>query len=493
MSGDTPRTPSTPVEVTRARPEPLYRQLSRALEAEIRAGIRPLDMPLPSTRALALELGLSRNTVSAAYEQLLAIGLIDGLPRRGYFINTRMLQRLPSSTRTQATARPDPPPIWHRLLRSAPVPRTPEITKHPAWEREPFPFVVGQIDERDFPKLAWSRALREALEPPHLGFSVRDAVAADDPALIAAILDHVLPSRGVRAAPENVLLTMGSQQGLDLIAQVLSGPGTVVGVEDPGYVDARHTFLGTGAELRRFPVDRDGIVLPTGSFGVDLLSVTPSHHSPTNVTLSSPRRAELLRRTAAEGVVVIEDDYDSEFRYRGQPSPALRAHDDAAHVVYLGSFTKFLAPGLRLGYIVADAALIRELRRVRRYRIRHVPGHTQRAMALLISSGQYRRTVAQRRRSLGRKWAELHDALGDEFPWSFSMPPGGVSVWVSGPPGFDGVALVARARERGIVIERGDVFFARPEEHRNHVRIGFAAIDHGLIRSGVRALARLIP
>ncbi|MEB4614760.1 aminotransferase-like domain-containing protein, partial [Leucobacter sp. M11] len=383
-------------------------------------------------------------------------------------------------------------PVWRRHLHNTRGEQPPEITKPLGWETQPYPFVAGQIDEREFPRLPWARALREALEPPHLFYSVRDAIDADDPELVRAIVRHVLPARGVQAEPENVLVTTGSQQGLDLLAHALSGPGSTVGVEDPGYVDARHTFLRAGARLRPFPVDGEGIVLPPSGLGVDLLYLTPSHQSPTNVTLSRPRRLDILERARASGTVVIEDDYDSEFRYQGQPSPALRAHPGAEHVIYLGSFTKFLAPGLRLGYLIADAALIRELRRLRRYRVRHLPGHSQRAMALLISSGHYQRTITRRRGALGQKWEMLRTVLGEELPWSFPVPPGGVSVWVSGPPGFDGVALTERARAHGIVIERGDVFFTRPEENRNHIRLGFAAIDLARIRPGVRRLASLI-
>lgn len=492
--------PRTPVEVTRDTRAPMYRQLSRALESEIRSGVRPLNIPLPSTRALALELGLSRNTVSAAYAELLAQGLIEGQPRRGYFINAEMARSVPhGGALPQADAATDAAQLgardqsWRRLLRACPSAETPEIIKQPDWERQPFPFVVGQVDEREFPRLVWARALRDALEPPHLFHSVRDAVDGDDPELVRAILRHVLPARGVRADPENVLLTIGSQQGLDLLAHTLAGPGTTVGLEDPGYVDARQTFLRAGATIRPFPVDEDGIVLPERLSGLDVLYVTPSHQSPTNVTLSRERRLRLLEQSRAEGTVIIEDDYDSEFRYEGQPIPALRAHEGAEHVIYLGSFTKFLAPGLRLGYVVADPDLIRELRRARRYRLRHLPGHSQRAMALLINSGQYRRTITRRRNSLGVKWEMLRTALREELPWRFPVPPGGVSVWVTGPSSFDGVELAERALRHGIVVERGDVFFAEPERHRHHIRLGFAAIDLSRISTGVQRLAQLLP
>ena len=190
--------------------------------------------------------------------------------------------------------------------------------------------------------------------------------------------------------------------------------------------------------------------------------------------------------------LVIEDDYDSEFRYRGKPTPALKALPDSEHVIYLGSFTKFLAPGLRMGYLVADAELIDELRNQRRYKIRHIPGHPQRAMALLIESGQYQRTISRRRTQLQRKWQVLTEALEEFVPWEIHCPPGGVSIWVRGPDGLDCVRLAAEALKAGVVIERGDVFFDDPESNRNYFRLGFAAIKLEAIRPGIRELGRVL-
>jgi GntR family transcriptional regulator/MocR family aminotransferase len=265
----------------------------------------------------------------------------------------------------------------------------------------------------------------------------------------------------------------------------------VVGVEDPGYADARHTFVRAGARLLTLPVDADGLIPPEMA-GIGLLYLTPSHHSPTNVTLSGERRQQILADARMADALIIEDDYDAEFRYRGKPTPALKALPNSDRVIYLGSFTKFLAPGLRLGYMVADAPLVEELRNQRRYRLRHISGHLQRAMALLIQSGQYRRTVRRRRTQLQRKWTELTQALDEMLPWPVSAPPGGVSVWVPGPAGLDCVELAGRALDAGVVIERGDVFFAHPEANRQYFRLGFAAIDLASIRPGVERLCRVI-
>jgi GntR family transcriptional regulator/MocR family aminotransferase len=239
-------------------------------------------------------------------------------------------------------------------------------------------------------------------------------------------------------------------------------------------------------------VDDAGLVPPERLAGIQLLYLTPSHHSPTNVTLSGARRHQILADARAADALIIEDDYDSEFRYRGKPTPALKALPNSERVIYLGSFTKFLAPGLRLGYLVADAELVAELRNQRRYRLRHISGHLQRAMALLIESGQYRRTIRRRRTQLQRKWAVLTEALDEVLPWNVNAPPGGVSIWLRGPEGLDCVQLAEKALEAGVVIERGDVFFADPLANRECFRLGFAAIDIADIRPGVERLGKVI-
>ncbi|MFF5793056.1 PLP-dependent aminotransferase family protein [Paeniglutamicibacter sp. NPDC012692] len=479
-----------PIAVSSDSAGPLYRQLRQALEHQILSGSLVPNLPLPSSRELSRELGLSRNTVNAAYQELLASGMIESHSRRGYFINTQMIgKRQPSGEAAPAAGSAVD---WSRHIRPRLDEDMPEITKVRDWASYPYPFVAGQVDERDFPRLGWSRALRDSLDPPHLFYSLRDSVDEDDPYLVETLCKRVLPTRGIHANPENILITAGSQQGLDLLAQTMMGADTCVGVENPGYVDARHTFVRAGATLRPLPVDDHGLVPPEHLDGIDLLYLTPSHHSPTNVTLSGARRRQILARARNAGALVIEDDYDSEFRYRGKPTPALKALPDSEHVIYLGSFTKFLAPGLRMGYMVADAELIAELRNQRRYKIRHIPGHPQRAMALLIESGQYYRTISRRRTQLQRKWQVLTEALAEFVPWEIHCPPGGVSIWVRGPEGLDCVQLAAEALKAGIVIERGDVFFDDPDSNRNYFRLGFAAIKLEAIRPGIRELGRVL-
>jgi GntR family transcriptional regulator / MocR family aminotransferase len=479
----------TRLSIERGTGKPLYRQLREALEHEIAVGALDLTRPLPSSRELARELGVSRNTVNTAYLELESEGFVEARPRSGLFVNRDMLRELRRGLPSSAAAQPVD---WSHHLRKAPDAHLPEIAKVRDWHHYPYPFVAGQVDASSFPRLPWLRALREALEPAHLHDSLRDGVDEDDPMLVAELCRHVLPARGIEADPRQVLVTLGSQQGLDLLANAVVRPGSVVGVENPGYLDARRIFLRAGARLWPIEVDGSGMVPPDDFGGASVVHLTPSHHSPTNVTLSIARRRRLLSLAATHDLLLVEDDYDSEFRYQGSPTPALKALPDSERVVYLGTFSKFLAPGLRLGYLVAAPELVEDLRRHRRYRVRHASGHIQRAMALLIASGQYQRTVRRRRTQLAQRWATLRDALDAELPWKVEAPPGGVSIWLPGPLGLDCVELAAAALPRGVVVERGDIYFTEPERNRNHLRLGFAAITPVGIPPGVRILAELI-
>lgn len=463
--------------------EPLYRQIRRAIEERIAHNSFGFDQPLPSSRGLALELGVSRNTVNLAYQELMAEGFIVSQPRRGLFVNEELRPERLEATRRSSVSRS----AHHNFRADTGLPK---IEKVPDWHRYTYVFMAGQVDAKTFPSRAWLRALREALDEPHRHFSLRDAVEEDDPMLVDVLCREILPPRGIDAGPEEVLVTLGSQEGLALLSRVLLGPGSVVAVEDPGYLDARHIFRRAGASLRPLPVDGSGIIPPSDLVGVDMLYLTPSHHHPTNVTLSIGRRRQLLAQAELTETVIVEDDYDSELRYQGMPSPALKGLDDRGHVVYLGTFSKFLAPGLRLGYVVGDPDLIAHLRDERRYSVRHPPGHIQRAMALLVSSGLYHRTVRQHRSTLKRKWELMCEAINRELDWDIPLPPGGVSIWVEGPPELDAAALARQLLQQSLIIERGDIFFSSPPLHRNCFRLGFSAARMEAISPGIGILAR---
>ena len=478
--------PRTLIEVDRSSDEPLYQQVRRVLEHGIAVGTFDPLHRLPSSRELSEQLGVSRNTINLAYQELMAEGYVDSQERRGLFVNPEMRRECRAQMH-DTTPRID----WAQRMRRDPDTAVPHVEKRSDWHRYPYPFLAGQVDVTAFPSRSWARCLRDALSHPHVFHSLQDSVDADDPMLVDMIRRHLLPARGIEAGPDGVLVTVGSQQGLDLLSRTLLGPGQSVTVEDPGYLDARHIFLRAGAEVRGVEVDHAGL-RPPESLGTDLLYLTPSHHHPSNATLSIGRRHQLLQLAAESGTVVVEDDYDSEFRYQGRPTPALKALDSTGDAVYLGTFSKFLSPGLRLGYLVGPPPLIEQLRQVRRYVCRHPSGHQQRALALLIETGEYLRSLRRYRARLMCKWEAACEAVNRYVPWQQEpFPPGGVSLWMTGPPELDCRRLVERAERRGVLVEPGDIFFLDPERGRRHFRIGFSAVPQRSIGEGIRLLGEV--
>jgi GntR family transcriptional regulator / MocR family aminotransferase len=475
-------------------PVPLYRQLRAELARAIAAGQFGTGR-LPASRVLASELGLSRNTVNLAYQELMAEGYVSARPRSGLFVNPEMQQLLAREHGEELQSGPPTAPALDWSTRITPVTTAdspPHVDKPRDWHRYPYVFLGGQMGLLEtFPARAWLNALRTALEPPNHWFSLQDSQDTDDPMLVERLCAEVLPARGITANADQVLITCGSQHGLYLLAQALIKPLSVVAVEEPGYPDTRHIMLRAGARLVPIPVDESGLVLTPALRSAPLIYVTPSHQFPTNVTLSIARRRDLLDLAGSAGAIIVEDDYDSEFRYQGRPAPALKALDRTDRVVYLGSFSKFLAPGLRLGFIVAASELIRDLRDRRRYMIRHVSGHQQRALALLIESGEYIRAIRRSRGIMKAKWQQLVIACREELGWQSSHPAGGTSVWLTGPDGLDSRELTEAARRAGVLVEAGDTFFLARSGRDNHLRLGFTAVPRDRIHEGIALLGRL--
>ena len=480
--------PSLPTFTPRAG-EPLYLQVRGLIERLLAAGEFHPARPLPSSRYLASALGVSRNTVNVAYQELIAMGLVDSRPRSGLY---------PSSSSRELSAHANPSVYqsgadvdWQsRQRRPRSLVGPPRV--HPDWSEYPYPFLPGQPELQSFPARAWTRAVGDALYGPHLAFSIRDSADRDDPLLVENIRSEILLSRGVSAGADEMLITSGAQEALSLIADVCFDASVTVAIENPGYRDAMHIVAESGATILPVPVDRDGARVPAeGRF--DYLHLTPSHQHPTSVTLTYPRRLDLIRRAAAEDFIIIEDDYDSEVRYRGRPTPSLKSLDTRGRVIYIGTFSKFVAPGLRLGFVVASPELIEALRRRRRYSSKHPNGHAQRSLALFIQSGGYHRALSRHRNQLRDKWSALSTALTAHLPWPLETPPaGGMSIWVTGDERFDGSIVAEAAARRGVLVDPGEAFYFGDRPPRNSIRVGFNSIPRDSIEPGVAILGDII-
>ncbi len=468
----------------------LQAQIRELLVDAILGGHMPGGSVLPSCRRLALQLGVARNTVVLAYQQLVEEGFLVARERSGYYVNADIL----AGRVAREPVAPARPALldWRRRLKFVPSAQR-NIVKPKDWQRYPYPFIYGQFDPALFPVADWRECAREALSITAIHEWARDSIDRDDPLLIEQIHTRVLPRRGVWAEPEEILITVGAQQALYLIAHLLLDGCTTVGIEDPGYPDARNIFASRTSAVLGLPVDAAGLVVDQRLDACDYVFATPSHQSPTTVTMPLARRQALLARATAGDFVIVEDDYESETNYVGEPTPALKSLDHTGRVIYVGSLSKTLAPGLRLGYMVAPVEFIREARALRRLMLRHPPANNQRAVALFLARGHHDSLVRRLSHAYRDRWQVLGNALARYLPDSARVPSfGGTSYWVEGASALDARALAERARQRGILIEPGDVHFLSETPPHNCFRLGFGSIPVDRIEAGIRSLAELV-
>lgn len=472
----------------------LQKQVHDRLVEAILDGRVPPHEPLPATRDLADRIGVSRNTIVLVYERLTEEGYLTPVKRRGYFIDEQFLrQQLNLRTVDRGgTAEPpaqvEKPILWRERLRSRPSMNR-NVVKPGNWRELPYPFIYGQVTIDKISIARWRDATRLASAPAHAPAWVLDLVEADDALLIEQVISRVLPQRGLKARPEEVLITTGSQNALYMVANLLCGPGMKVGLENPGYVDTRHIMRATGAELVPLPVDAHGVVVDERMAGCDVVYITPSHQSPTSVTLTLQRRLALLDRARQQDMLIIEDDYEHELNFVGPQSAAVRSFDGADRTIYLGSLSKTVFPGLRLGFVVAAETLIRELRAFRRLMYRHPSAHDQRAMAIFIGEGHFEAHIRRVRDQLGRKWTLLQAEVERLLPdCEVTRTTGGSAIWMRLPKGIDCWMVQRAALKRGVLVEPGDVHFMDENPPRDIIRLGYAAIGYEMITPGLEQL-----
>lgn len=463
----------------------------RLIEAILDGAVSPVD-PLPSSREFAKAINVSRNTISIVYDRLHQDGFITAQPRRGYFIDENFVREkldvAPPRRISHAGGRPD-------FARMMPRRYTEQlnIEKLANWRSYPYPLIFGQVGRDDVSVARWRDCLRRAGTSRHVGTWADDQTNSDDPLLLEQIARRILPQRGFRADADELLVTVGAQNAIWMVATLFLEPDKRICVEDPGYVDARNIFLSHGAEVVPVPVDRQGLPVGAHFSGADMVYVTPGHQSPTNITMPMERRLALIEAAGTHDFLILEDDYEHELNFIGAQHPTLKALDGAGRVIHVGSLTKPLFPGIRLGFIAADREVIAELRALRRLMYRHPSALAQRAMALFLSEGHYDAHIRRHRRSMAEKWQLMHREIDRQLPQcSLTMTTGGSGIWLTLPEGVEAEDVRKAALDLGVVVEIGTPFYLRDKAPQNRLRMGFGAIEAAKIDPAIARLAEAI-
>ncbi len=471
---------------------PLYQQLYRQMRTAIVSGRLAANMRLPASRVLADELKLSRNTVSAALALLSDEGYVVSRVGDGtYVVDALPEDRLLPRERSVRAPKLLDGVLFPALSRRGQALTELSVTAGPT---QPIPFVADLPAFDAFPLQAWSNLMTQSwrqVTPAMLGYA--------DPAgyepLREAIAQHLRAARHLSCKASEIIVTSGSQQSLDLLARSLIDHGEAVWIEEPGYIGARSAFIAAGARLVPVPVDEFGLNVEAGAAlepNPKLIFVSPSRQYPLGMTMSESRRLELLAFAEKSGAWVIEDDYDSEFRYRGFPLPAVQSMDRSQRVIYLGTFSKSLLPTFRLGFMAVPPSLGAAFANAKSVIDRHPPLLEQVTLLEFLKKGLFAAHVRRMRQLYETRQNVLIQELAKTGDF-LSVAPADTGMHLIGylPPDVDDLAFCDAARARAVLLRPLSIYFLT-KPPRSGVILGFAAIAPRRIRWGAEKLAALI-
>jgi GntR family transcriptional regulator/MocR family aminotransferase len=462
---------------------PAHRQIYEAWRRGILSGRFASGHRLPSTRELAATLAVSRGTVTQAYEQLLSEGYLQASHGSGTFVCRELPDR---ALRADAGAR-----RRAKTTRGAPLSRYGAglLEDYPRYSAEPGHVCFAQWgpDRDAFPWALWRRIVsRHSRSVSEELFDYSEEVQGHLP-LREEIAAYVARSRAVHCSPHHVVIVNGSQQGLDLCGRLLFERGDTVAVENPGYPGALRTFAAYGAALQPVSIDHEGIVCRQLDDHARAVYVTPSHQYPTGVSMSLNRRLELIAWARKRASVIIEDDYDSEYRYSGAPLPALQGLAEDVPVIYCGTFSKVMFPGLRIGYLIVPDPLVKSFTRAKRLADNFTPLLPQTALRTFIAEGHLERHIRRMRRLYGSRRAALLEALRTHFGDNAAVEgeDAGMHAFIR----LADKGLLDRAKRNKVQLRAAQPCYLEGD-HRHRYLFGFSSLTERAIREGVRRLAR---
>ena len=471
-------------------PVPCYQQIYAALRQKILTGQLAPRQRLPSTRALAQSLGVARATVTQSYDQLLSEGYLQTVVGSGTYVGDQLPETLLHAPGTEPVLSESPPSLTlsaygQRLAEVAagpsPEPNTPISFRYgrPALDQVPLG-IWRQLLSRHCRRADW---LDYATDPMGYG-PLRDAIAT-----------YLTQARAVQCHPDQILITNGTQQALSLATQILVSPGDTVALEEPSYLSARRIFASQGANLRPIPVDGEGLKVDTlveATGPIRLVYVTPSHQFPTGAVLSLPRRLALLAWAQRQGALILEDDYDSEYRYGGWPIPALQGLGSGQSVLYLGTFSKVLFPALRIGYMVLPLALVPIFSRAKWLADRQVPTLEQAVLADFIAEGHLERHIRRMRSHYDRQRQTMVTAFQTHFGPRATIlgDKAGLHMMVRFQTKMPDAELIVRAERLGVgLISAAPQYLENSPGHE--FIFSFTELDEDAIATGIEKLATI--
>ncbi len=481
------------VAVDRSAKAPLHKQIYDGFRTAIVGRNLRSGQQLPSSRALAIELGISRIPVLNAYAQLIAEGYFETRAGAGTFVSGSLPEQLTSCINRNGRA-PE--------SRSAARPISRNAAAVPSRESEPWlmgvgsgPFSVGQLSFDHFPFQVWSNLVsRHCRRVRASALYYGDPLGSKD--LREAIATYIATARAVRCDPRQIMIVSGSQQALDISSRVLLDPGSRVWIEEPGYPLMRYALTLAGCQLAPVPVDSEGLDVAAGIRKCPRARaayVTPSHQFPLGVTMSASRRLQLLEWARGSGAWIFEDDYDSEYRYESMPVASLQGLDSDATVIYIGTFSKTLFPSLRLGYIVIPPALVERFSAVRRAMDICPPHLHQAVLADFISQGHFARHIRRTRLVYNERRSALVEAIRSTFGSAMEVLGGeaGMHLVVTLPDGVDDREISAQAIHENLRLwPLSTTYLISPA--RQGFILGFASTPASEMGEAVRRLGKVL-
>ncbi|QHI73416.1 MocR-like pyridoxine biosynthesis transcription factor PdxR [Aminipila terrae] len=457
--------------------EPIYLQIYDYFKSQIVKGELVEGNKIPSTRNLAESLGISRNTVEAAYQQLCAEGFLAGKAGSGYVV-------LPFDVN-----------IYNDVSRKRIIPDNNPEKKTNEGHKEnsiKYQFQYGKLNIKDFPMQAWKRAVNEALSSCDIECLGAYNDKFGEKGLRVEIMKYLLYSRGVRCQPEQIILTAGTLSALSIICQLYMNQCNEIALEEPCYNSAREAFKNHGMKTIPIPIEEDGISL-TGlaNCNAKLVYTTPSHQFPTGKVMGINKRVNLIKWADENDAYLIEDDYDSELRYNSRPIPSMQSLDRKGHVIYINTFSKAFAPGLRMSFIVLPDTLLEKYKRnFSRYNCQ-VSWTEQKAMQFFMQEGNWNRHLRKICTTNKRKhdilMSALHEYMNDRV--IIHGNNAGLHILLEVNNGMNEQELINRAGETGVQVYPVSVYWENPEHYKNNmVLVGYSSLTVEEIEDGVRLL-----